>query len=141
MACARGYSLIELLVALSLFVVLSGMAAARLPAFFQLHQVARASQQVATDLVRVRMAAIGRSAQHRMIFSAGGYQVQVNNGGNFANDGVAVMLPSGVAFVTVPSALTFSPVGLLSSGATLVVGVNGGNKTIQVNELGRVVVQ
>jgi len=138
-----GLTLIELLVSLSLSVVLAGIAAPLIPAHYRQFQLSSAARLLATDVMRVRMKAIGENTQHRLIFTSQSYQVQAGSGTGFINDGVAVSLPRGTYFQAAPGALTFSPLGLLLPPATLSVTVGNGvsTKIVSVSEIGRVTVQ
>jgi len=135
------FSMVELLVALSLSAVLVGIATLRLPAFYGQYELSSAAQQMAVDLVRVRAKAIGQSTQYKVVFAEKSYQVKVNSAGTFVNDGGATALPKGARIPTVPDALTFSPIGMLPAASTITVTTVAGSKQVSINELGRVQVQ
>jgi prepilin-type N-terminal cleavage/methylation domain-containing protein len=137
----RAFSMVELLVAISLSAVLVGIATLRLPAFYGQYQLTSAAHQVAADLVRVRAKAIGASNQYKVVFAERSYQVKVNSAGSFVNDGSATALPSGARIPTVPDALTFNPIGMLPTTSTITVTTVAGSKQVSINELGRVQVQ
>ena len=121
-ASERAFSMVELLVAISLTAVLIGIAAMRLPAFYGQYELTSAARQVATDLVRVRAKAIGTSNQYQVVFAEKSYQVKVNSAGSFVNDGSATNLPNGARIPTVPDALTFNQIGMLPAASTITVG-------------------
>jgi prepilin-type N-terminal cleavage/methylation domain-containing protein len=140
----HGVTLIELLVGLSLSVVLASIAAPFMPAYYRQFQLSSAATQLATDVMRVRMQAVGKNTQQRITFTSQSYQVQVASGTNFINDGAAVSLPNGTYFQAAPvGGLTFSPLGLPLPPAALSVAVGNGvsTKTVSVSEIGRVTVQ
>jgi len=137
----RAFSMVELLVAISLTAVLIGIAAMRLPAFYGQYELTSAARQMATDLVRVRAKAIGTSNQYQVVFAEKSYQVKVNSAGSFVNDGSATKLPNGARIPTLPDALTFNPIGMLSAASTITVTTVAGSKQVSINEVGRVQVQ
>ena len=137
----RAFSMVELLVAISLTAVLIGIAAMRLPSFYGQYELTSAARQVATDLVRVRAMAIGASNQYQVVFAEKSYQVKVNSAGSFVNDGSATKLPNGARIPTLPDALTFNPIGMLPTASTITVTTVAGSKQVSINELGRVQVQ
>jgi prepilin-type N-terminal cleavage/methylation domain-containing protein len=135
-----GFSMMELLVAVSLTAIVSGIAILHLPKFYAQYQLSTARRQLATDLVRVRMKAIGESVPYRVVFGSSAYQVQVNNTGTYVNDGGVVRLPSGTRFTSLPSPVSFTAIGTLPNGATIYVTNGSVSRSVRINELGKVVV-
>ncbi len=138
---ATGYSLIELLVAVSLSAIVMGMAVPRLPRLYGQYELSNAAHQIAADLVRVRTKAIGQSSRYRIVFNSAGYQILVDDGTSFVDDGSVVPLPAGTVIPSLPEPLTFSAIGLLTSAATITVSAASASKQVSINELGRVTVQ
>jgi len=136
-----GFSLVELLVAMALSLVLTGLAAPYFPALYQQYQLSRAASQVGGDMMRLRALAVGQSSSCRMVFDEGSYQVQVYQGGGFVNDGAPIALPRGAHFPNVPEPLTFSAIGVMPNPATLTVAAGSISRSVLVNELGKVTVQ
>jgi prepilin-type N-terminal cleavage/methylation domain-containing protein len=137
----RGFSLAELLIAISLTAVIAGMAMLHMPEFYQRFELSDAARQVASDLMRVRVKAIGESQPYKIVFASTGYQVMVSGVSGYTNDGPSVSLPNGTTFGSVPTTLNFNPVGTLPNAASVTVSTGSRSKTVSINELGRVTIQ
>jgi prepilin-type N-terminal cleavage/methylation domain-containing protein len=138
-----GLSLLELLVAVSVAVVLAGIAAPLIPAQYRQYQLSAAAQQVAGDLTRARMKAIGESAAHRLSLGSTSYYMESASGTGYQTEGGTVSLPKGTSLQSAPSNIEFNPIGLLLAASTVNVVVTNGerSKTVTVSELGRVTIQ
>ena len=99
-ATHAGFSLAELLTAMGLSAVLLAIAAPRLPTYYAQLEVAGSAKQIAVELHRARMKAVGENAFYRLTFSNDGTYIRQasQDGATFTNDGPTGVLPTGVQF-------------------------------------------
>lgn len=156
---ADGYTLIELLIALSVIGTLSAVAMPVVDSTMRLTTSKTGEQAVAGQLRKARLDAVKRDARVRVAFNcpgAGAVRIlsvtgdsTVDNSSTrctttLANDGQPIWLPSGVT-VSSEGALEFDSVGTMTpvSGvapATISVANSGITRSITVSGSGRVTV-
>lgn len=142
-ANSGGFSLAELLTAMGLTAVLLAIAAPQLPTYYAQLEIAGGAKQVAIDLHRARMKAVGENAFYRLTFSDDGTYVRQSSqdGATFVNDGAAVALPTGVQFVGTLPQPTFNRLGTVAADATVTLtNVIGTTKAVHVNTLGNITI-
>lgn len=141
----RGYSIVEMLVSVGLAAVLMAVAVPYFPAFWAEFQIGGAAREIAIDLQRARMRAVGENAWYRVVFdsSSGSYHFESSPDGNtFTQTGSTIWLPRGISFSGDAQRPTFDRLGKLtnSNGFANVTIANTMNrtKTVQINLLGKI---
>jgi prepilin-type N-terminal cleavage/methylation domain-containing protein len=144
--CA-GYTLAEVLTAIGLAAILSGIA---LPNFFSLnttYELTSATRTVGFAISHARMESVGQDVYCRVRFANatnGGqyWEERSSDGVNYSVEGVVSQLPSGFSFGLPEILPSFNPQGLgLGTSTITVANSSGQSKTITVNALGKVTVQ
>jgi Tfp pilus assembly protein FimT len=136
----RGFSLAELLIVLQFSAILGVVAVPKVNAFFAEYQLMSAANEVAFDLARARMQAIGQNQYVRIkSISSTQYQRQTSTDGTTWSNTVTTTLPSGVTFFTTSAENRFDKRGLATVTAWVIVkNTLSQSKFLQVNAIGRV---
>jgi prepilin-type N-terminal cleavage/methylation domain-containing protein len=126
MAETGGFSLLELLVALSLATILAGISVLGHQAIRPSLDLSMATRQVVMDLKVARMRAVADNANHRIVFGIGSssYQLQRKNDSSYTDDGQSAALPQGIAVIDCTakdSAISFRPRGNAGSFGTVTI--------------------
>jgi prepilin-type N-terminal cleavage/methylation domain-containing protein len=144
MGHADGFSLLELIIALSLASILAGLSVLSHRALRPSLDLSAATRQVVMDLKVARMRAVSSNVNHRVVFRQGDdtYQSQYKNGSGYLDDGVAVALPSGIviaACTAKDAAISFRPRGNASTFGTVTIrNSNGDVRHVIVDIAGQV---
>ncbi|MGD9765806.1 MAG: prepilin-type N-terminal cleavage/methylation domain-containing protein [Candidatus Binatia bacterium] len=128
-----GFTLLELLVALTLLAALSGVAVPRARVLLQSWQLSAAARQVVMDLKLVRARAIGAGITHRLRFAVPGtaYQQERRSGSGYAAAGPPTQLPDGVQVVECTAGgggVAFRPRGYAASFGTITLRNRAGHE-------------
>ena len=143
----RGFSLLELLVVLSLVAALSGIAVLGHAALRPRLDLSDAARQVVMDLKVARMRAAAENVNHRVVFTngSGTYQPQRKNGSTYTNTAPPVPLPQGIVVVDCTangSVIGFRPRGNAATfGSVTIRNPKGESRQIIVDIAGQVRVQ
>lgn len=135
-----------MLVAVGVGSILLAIAAPQFPAYQAQFQIANSARQIAIELQCARMKAVAENAFYRIVFNTDGTYVRQSSadGATFVNDGVAVVLPSGIQFVSTLGGLPqprFNRLGTLAADARLTLTNSiGQTKVVQMNTLGQVTI-
>ena len=144
-ACA-GFSIAEVLTAIVVGAILCALAAPRLPAYQAEFQISGGARQIAVDLQRARMRAVGENVFYRVVFNMeGSYVLQSSADGiTYVNEESPLRLPSGISFVSTFGGLPqprFSRLGTLAADARLTIKNSiGQTKVVQMNTLGQITI-
>lgn len=144
MGHADGFSLLELIITLSLASILAGISVLSHRALRPSLDLGTATRQVVMDLKVARMRAVSSNVNHRVVFREGGntYQSQYKNGSGYLDDGVGIALPRGIviaACTAKDAAISFRPRGNASSFGTVIIrNANGDVRHIIVDIAGQV---
>jgi prepilin-type N-terminal cleavage/methylation domain-containing protein len=148
MGNARGLTLLELLIALSLCTILAGAATLGLPRMLAEWRLRAAARQVLMDLKFTRARAILASASHRLRFPVPGttYQHQRQRpSGTYESIGPPTELPPEVTIVGCSGAgsgISFRPRGHAGAFGTVTLrNRDGGERAVVVDIVGRLRVQ
>src|SRR5262245_3253281 len=148
MGTARGLTLLELLIALSLCAVLTGTAVLGLHRMLATWRLSAAARQVLMDLKLARARAILGSAAHRVRFPVPGtsYQHQRQRpSGTYESIGPPTELPPDVAIVGCSGAgsgISFRPRGHAGAFGTVTLrNRDGAERAVVVDIVGRLRVQ
>jgi prepilin-type N-terminal cleavage/methylation domain-containing protein len=132
-----GFTLIEMLVAITVAGILMAIAMPRFYAFLPGIRLASAARQVATDLQLARMKAISTRAAQTVAFvpPSGVYTFGANNRDlNQLYPGTTILSVTG-------GNPTFNTVGAANAATTITLRNNGIDRTVLVNVAGRVFTQ
>lgn len=147
MVDARGLSILELVVTLSLASILAGIGVLSHNALRPRLNLSMATRQVAMDLYVTRMRAVARNATQRIVFSNGGtgYQLQRQSGTAYDDEGAPVALPPGITVLDCTArdaTISFRPRGNASTFGTVTLGNTAGEvRLVVVDIAGQVRVQ
>lgn len=148
----RGFSLVELLTALAVVAVVTAIGVPRLSAYALQYRLSSGANQIAVELARARMKAIGENLYVRVQFggqSAGylgfgsTYQVSTSSDGvTFTNVGSPASLPQGVNFYAFPQQIQFNRQGLANAPLTVwTYNQSYDWRVVTMNSIGKVTVQ
>jgi prepilin-type N-terminal cleavage/methylation domain-containing protein len=142
----HGLTLIEVLVAIVVLLVLSGIAIPNIIALNQQFQLSSAANQISGDLQLSRMKAIMQRKRFRVTFddATETYQVETRpdcSSGGYTPFGPARSLPKNVNIVSVTSDPSFSCIGTAGTGTINLSNTAGRTKSIVVDSVGRVKIQ
>ena len=138
-----GFSLSELLTTMGVAAALLAIATPQLPRYVAELRIAGSASQIAVDLQRTRMKAVGENAFYRLVFRDAGsyYRQSSQDGTTFVDDGAAAVLPSGVRLVGTVPEVTFNRLGTVGADATVTVtNALGMTKTLRINVLGNITI-
>ncbi len=129
----------EVLVAIGVAAILTAVAAPNLSGFQSQYRLSGVSNQIAFDIGRARMQAVGQNVSMRVVLVGGtGYRFErSSNGTTFIPDGVTVRLPSGVR-IWGDTSTTFTRTGIATAPTTINITTAAGTKVIRTNVIGRV---
>lgn len=140
-----GYTLVEMLTALAIGIIVSAVAVPSLIEFQRGYSLTAAANQVAYDIARARMKAVGENTIHRLRIGSGEaadryWLERSNDGVEFTQDGPTLFLPTGVRFASAEvEAVAFNRQGI--GDGTVEILVQREHETprrVQVTTLGRV---
>jgi prepilin-type N-terminal cleavage/methylation domain-containing protein len=143
--CA-GFTIAEVITAMAVGGLLLALAAPQLPTYQAEFQIGNGARQIAIDLQRARMKAVGENVFYRIVYNTNGtYVLQSSaDGAAYTNNGVPVALPSGIHFVVTFGGLPqprFNRLGILAADARLTIGNSiGQTKVVQMNTLGQITI-
>ena len=138
-----GFSLTELMTAMGLATILFAAAAPQLPTYWAQLEISGSARQIAIDLQRARMKAVGENTFYRLVFNSDGTYVRQSStdGVTFVSDGAAVVLPVGIQFTGSLPTPTFNRLGTATADATVnLKNAIGATKTIQINTMGNITI-
>jgi Tfp pilus assembly protein FimT len=130
----------EAMVAMSLAGVVSAVSVPFANGYFSQYQLTRATSEVAFDLSRSRMQAVGQNALVRVRFTDSTHYVRersTDNGTTYTQDGGTMSLPTGISATTLPTT-TFTRTGFPVAATTITLKSAKDSKSISVNSVGRV---
>jgi len=140
----RGFTLLELLIAITLAGVLSAVAVPSVQRQVERWHLGAAARQVVMDLKSTRARAIAGGAAERIHFAVAGATYQLERqrpGGAYAAIAPATRLPDGVRVVDCTAAgdgVGFRPRGLAATfGTVLLRDGSGGERRVVVDIAGR----
>ncbi len=142
-APSAGVSLLEVVTAVAVAAILMALAVPQLPVWRAHMRIGSSARQIAIDLQRARMKAVGENAFYRVVFSNDGtYVLQTSPSGiTFTNDSAPVQLAEGVQFVGTLPQLTFNRLGTLAAPASVsITNTVGQTKIVHINVLGRITI-
>ena len=138
----HGFTIIELLVAMSLAGILMAIAIPQFMSWLPTINLGAGARQLATELQLARMKAISQSTQYRITFAAlpaATYTVEVFTAGAYVTDRGPVPLPQGITVTAMTAAFNFTTAGTASTVSTITVrNTLGATTTVTVNPVGRV---
>jgi prepilin-type N-terminal cleavage/methylation domain-containing protein len=144
---ARGFTVLELVVALALIGVLAAAAGWRALAWLPELRLEAAARQVVLDLRWTRARAMAEQTYRRLVFAPAGetYRRQRRSGTTYQNDGPPIGLPAGIDLFdcsAANAAISFAPRGTAASfGRVTLRNANGRERQVIVDIVGRVRVQ
>jgi prepilin-type N-terminal cleavage/methylation domain-containing protein len=155
---SRGFTLLELIVVVSLVLVLIGFARLNHSQFSAHHRLNQATRQVQTDLRLARTKAVSQGAAFRVTFDAAtsSYAVErQNDDGTWESHAlfsksvsmaapVPVSVPSPVRLTSDEERVTFEPRGNTAAPVRVTLshpGIDGATRVVEVSFAGQVAIQ
>jgi prepilin-type N-terminal cleavage/methylation domain-containing protein len=144
MGRAHGFSLLELIIALSLMSILAAIGVLEHHALRSRLNLSRAARQVLMDLRITRMRAVTDHVNYRIVFPSDSptYQAQRKSGGTYRDEGVPVPLPAGIVIMNCTAgnhSISFVPRGNAGSFGTITIGnAQGEVRHVSVDIAGQV---
>lgn len=140
-ACrSGGFTVTEMVVTLSVVSVVASLALPATGGLLDRYRLSSAVSQVAMEVTRARMQAVGQNRWVRLKMTSDGIVREVSgNGTTFTQDGNAAPLPTGVEIMFGGSGgPKFNRQGIASNSAYVLMTNSQGNRVLWVNVLGRV---
>ncbi len=136
-----GYSLIETVVVVGFLAIVLSVGVPQTSVVMRQYRLVGTTDQLAFEINRARMRAVGQSVLIRIRFAEGvRYRLERSTDGvTFVQDGPWTQLPAGITVSGDPGP-TLNRRGLALSSATQVVSNGFASKTIRTNLLGRVTI-
>jgi prepilin-type N-terminal cleavage/methylation domain-containing protein len=134
------FTLIEVLVAMTLFGVLYAIAVPNLQAMRAPYALESATYEVASHLNMARQRAIATNKRHRVVFGSTGYHIEREASPNtFVTVSGTFPVPHEVTIGSPnPSNPIYNSRGMLTGNVTLPISATGvGTKTVTINVLGQ----
>ncbi len=141
---SRGFSLIELLVCVSILGIVSSLAAPSLGAMYQNYQMKAVARQLVTDLQLARMRAISQKLDYKVTFDGANNRYRVMQGATVIFTRNISDYSRGVSLADnfTNDLVIFSPTGLASGTGTTTFSASGLTSTrVMVTPVGGVYVQ
>ena len=131
-----------MLVAVTLAAVVGGVAAPQFVGLVRQYRLTGAANQVAFEIDRARMQAIGQNSFVRIRFLNSTQYVRETSvdGVNYFAVDSTMTLPGGISAVSERPTTSFNKSGMALTVTTIVLGGGSGQKTVSTNSLGRVTV-
>lgn len=136
-----GFSVVEGVVALCIAAILCAIAVPSMSGYARNYRLIGTANQIAFDIARARMQAIGQNVFIRIRFEDPAHYVRERStdGVTYNADDVSVALPSPITASEAP-AITFARNGIAAAATTIVVTDGHHRKRIDTNVLGRSVI-
>jgi prepilin-type N-terminal cleavage/methylation domain-containing protein len=133
----RGYSMIEMMVAVGIASIVAMAAAPNANTFFRKHALAASVEDLAFQIARARMQAVGRNEFVRVRFyDSRTYGIETSSdGSSYTLQGERYTLPKGIS-VSATTDPRFNRRGLTSAASTIQLSDGQQSKTIRVNMIG-----
>ncbi len=114
---SRGFTLLEVLVALALVTILAAFSIPRWGTLLPTYRLRSAARQLRSELSRIKMRAVSETARFRLVFLASKYSVERHDGTTYQPIGEDRSLPKGIDIrSTTRSSLGFTPRGTATPG-------------------------
>jgi Tfp pilus assembly protein PilE len=139
----RGFTLMEMLVAMSTMMVLGLIATPLANEYFQRYQLTAVSEQFGFEVNRARMQAVGQNRFVRIRVAAGQYvREQSTNGITYTAAEAAVDMPSGISISAGDAGgPQFNRNGLATTTTYVTIARGSSYKVVRTNIVGRVTIQ
>lgn len=131
----RGFTLVEIVVALSLFSILLAIAIPQWGTLLPAFRLNSAARQIQSELNRVKARAVSENTNFRLVFLAASYSIERDNGTGYEPTGESKPLPEGIDV----RSTTTSTLGFTARG-TATPGTGGTVKLCNIKEAGKNVV-
>lgn len=145
-AGARGFSLLEVMVTVSIIIILSTVMIPQFNGMVTRARLHGATRELVSDLMKVRMQAVAESKLFQVDFKGSSYEIakDMNNSGGFESGEVISVRNVGAVYrgvgMTAPRTIVYNPRGTVV-GTTVTVTNPKGTKRVMVNVAGRVKVE
>lgn len=133
--CGCGFTLVEIVVALSLFSILLAIAIPQWGTLLPTFRLNSAARQIQSELNRVKARAVSENTNFRLVFLAASYSIERDNGTGYETTGEGKPLPEGIDV----RSTTTSTLGFTARG-TATPGTGGTVKLCNIKEAGKNVV-
>jgi prepilin-type N-terminal cleavage/methylation domain-containing protein len=136
----RGFTLMEMLVAIGLMLVVSAIATPVASTIFNRYEFTSTVEQLAFEIARARMQAVGQNTPVRIRLTTGGYvrEFDALNNNVWAQSEAPVVLPSGIT--ATGGTPVFNRNGIAPQTTNIIVSGNGQQRTIRTSVVGRVTI-
>ncbi len=139
-----GFTLVEILVALTIIGILSAIAIPNWSTLLPTHALNGASRQVQSELHRLKSRAVSENAAFHLVFSTSSYRVEKYSGGSWTATGENKPLPNGITLSnTSDTELGFTSRGTSSDSSDRTVklcNIKGAGKNVVLSDIGRVII-
>jgi prepilin-type N-terminal cleavage/methylation domain-containing protein len=137
-----GFTILEMLAAVALLSIMSLIGVPRVTAVFDEYQLVGTANQLAFEISRARMEAIGQSAYVRIRFTNSTQYVRERStdGVNYTVEAGPTTMPTGITKSGDGGYASFNPSGLAIATSPMTLRSAHGSKTVRANSLGRVTV-
>jgi prepilin-type N-terminal cleavage/methylation domain-containing protein len=140
--CERGFTLLEILLALAFCGILAAIALPRWSALLPGFRLSSAARQIQSELHRTKARAVSGNTDFRLIFASTNYAIERRNGTSWDSTGEDKPLPNGIDIRSVTVLrLGFTSRGTPTPGTGGTVKLcttSGGGRNIVVGSTGRI---
>ena len=137
-----GFTLVEILVALTIIGILSAIAVPNWNTLLPTHALNGASRQVQSELHKLKSRAVAENARFHLVFSTSSYSIEKYSGGSWTATGENKPLPEGITLAsTSDTTLGFTSTGTSTDSTDKTVklcNIKGAGKNVILSDIGRV---